>query len=136
MSSLNVGRNIYLEYYIIQGIKINLNFLYIELLAVANAVDDGTGDLALVGCSNSVQAKISIPSISSVGTPLPKPSGIAVGVLKDLLEQKTISEQVVVPANLIIHESCGCQEKIVIQAGEFARSDSKKTSTSFMEYGL
>jgi signal transduction histidine kinase/DNA-binding LacI/PurR family transcriptional regulator/AraC-like DNA-binding protein len=76
-------------------------------------------DLAMVGFNNSIQAQCTIPSITSVATPLSEQGRQSVGVLTKLMEQVSVPEQVLIPTHLVIHQSCGCLGETVVQAGAF-----------------
>jgi anti-anti-sigma regulatory factor len=84
-------------------------------------------DLALAGFNNSMQAQVAIPPVTSVDTHLPEQGRQAVSVLKDLLEQSPVPEQVLIPARLVIHQSCGCLDETVLQAAAFFPPGDEKT---------
>ncbi|MFC1959655.1 substrate-binding domain-containing protein [Chloroflexota bacterium] len=92
-------------------------------------------DLALLGFNDSMEAQVAIPSVTSVATHLPEQGWQAVNVLKDLLEQSSVPEQVLIPTRLAIHQSCGCLDESVVQAGACPPSDAKEARqrTTFAE---
>jgi DNA-binding LacI/PurR family transcriptional regulator/anti-anti-sigma regulatory factor len=82
-------------------------------------------DLALVGFNDSVDAQYTIPSVTSVSV-RPGPGRQAVSVLKDLLEQSPVPARMLIPTRLAVHQSCGCLDETVVQAGAFSPPDAKK----------
>jgi signal transduction histidine kinase/DNA-binding LacI/PurR family transcriptional regulator len=83
-------------------------------------------DLAMASFNNSIEAQCTIPSITSVATPLSEQGRQSVGVLTELMEQAPVPEQVLIPTHLVVHRSCGCLGEAVVQAGALPPPIAKK----------
>ena len=77
-------------------------------------------DVAIVGFNDSAEARCASPSITSVTVPFQEQGGQAVRVLKRLLEGESVPDETLIPSGLAIHQSCGCQDATVVQAGTFS----------------
>jgi PAS domain S-box-containing protein len=74
-------------------------------------------DVALVGFNNSAEARSASPPITSVTVPLREQSVGAVNALKLLMEGESVPDEVTIPSRLALHQSCGCLDVTVAQAG-------------------
>ncbi|MBN1886620.1 MAG: substrate-binding domain-containing protein, partial [Thermoflexales bacterium] len=61
-------------------------------------------DLALVGFNNSPEAQCAIPPITSAAAPLYEQGRRSVGALKNVMEQASVPERILIPARLVVHQ--------------------------------
>ncbi len=74
-------------------------------------------DIAVIGFNNSAEAQYATPPITSVMTPFYEQGHEAVHTLQQCLRHEAVPDEKVVPSRLVIHQSCGCLDGTVIQAG-------------------
>jgi DNA-binding LacI/PurR family transcriptional regulator/anti-anti-sigma regulatory factor len=75
-------------------------------------------DIAVASFDNDEESKYFPPPLTTTPFPSYKMGRQAADLLMDMLENKQVPEQVIVPTNLIIRQSCGCPSKSVVEAGE------------------
>ncbi|MFC1974977.1 substrate-binding domain-containing protein [Chloroflexota bacterium] len=73
-------------------------------------------DMAVVGFDNIKKCSITIPPLTTAAMPNYQTGKQAVETLLAKLEGEQVSEQVIVPAPLMIRQSCGCLDPSVAQA--------------------
>ncbi len=74
-------------------------------------------DILIASFDNAEEARCSTPPITTVPFPAYELGWQAVEVLLKQLQGQDVPEQVIVPTNLIIRQSCGCLNPAVVQAG-------------------
>jgi DNA-binding LacI/PurR family transcriptional regulator len=77
-------------------------------------------EVAVVGFNNSPEACAASPPITSVAVPFQEQGSRAVDTLKRLLEGESVPDEILVPSRLATHQSCGCLDVAVAQAGTFS----------------
>jgi PAS domain S-box-containing protein len=77
-------------------------------------------DVAVVGFNDSAEARCASPSITSVTAPFREQGTQAVRALKRMMEEESVPNEIIIPSRLAIHQSCGCLDATVAQAGTFA----------------
>jgi PAS domain S-box-containing protein len=83
------------------------------------------GTVALTGFNNFIEARQSIPAITSVGTSFFSQGRKAYEILNDLIDGKSVPDTVRIPGYVMLHESCGCPRFSVSTAYD---SETKKWS--------
>jgi len=73
-------------------------------------------DVAVVGFDDVTEAGVSTPSLTTVRQPIHEQGQRAVELLLALLAGKEVPEQVVLPTELVLRQSCGCHSQVVLQA--------------------
>jgi PAS domain S-box-containing protein len=76
--------------------------------------------IAIVGFNNSPEARSASPPLTSVNVPFREQGRQAVHALKRMLEGESVPDEMVIPSRLTIHQSCGCLDATVAQAGTFS----------------
>lgn len=79
-------------------------------------------DMALIGFDNIEESRFTPPPLTTVEQPLFEQGKLAVRVLLDHLSGKQVPEQTILPAKLVIRQSCGCLSTTVIKAAERTQS--------------
>jgi DNA-binding LacI/PurR family transcriptional regulator len=74
------------------------------------------GDVAVVGFNDVVESRAATPPLTSVRLPFYEQGRQAAEMLLALLKGREVSEQVVLPAQLVVRQSCGCFDSAVVQA--------------------
>jgi DNA-binding LacI/PurR family transcriptional regulator/GAF domain-containing protein len=74
------------------------------------------GDVAVVGFNDVIEGRTITPPLTSVQLPFYKQGWQTTELLLALLEGRDVSEQVVLPAQLVVRQSCGCFDSAVVQA--------------------
>jgi signal transduction histidine kinase/DNA-binding LacI/PurR family transcriptional regulator len=77
-------------------------------------------DVAIVGFNDSIEARSASPSITSVAVPFREQGIQAVDALKRMLEGESVPDETIIQSRLAIHQSCGCLDATVAQAGTFS----------------
>jgi PAS domain S-box-containing protein len=70
-------------------------------------------DVAIVGFNDNPASEVSFPPLTTVMLPFYDQGKRALEMVLTLLAGKTLSDQVTLPAQLIIRQSCGCQSPLV-----------------------
>jgi len=65
-------------------------------------------DIAVVGFDDTDEAKQFLPSLTTASQPLSEIGYTSVTLLLSLLQNKQMPQQIVIPAELIVRQSCGC----------------------------
>jgi ABC-type sugar transport system substrate-binding protein len=66
------------------------------------------GDIAITGFDAGAESEIVTPPLTTVRPPFQEMGGKAVEMLLDLIAGETVPEQVVLPSELVVRQSCGC----------------------------
>jgi sigma-B regulation protein RsbU (phosphoserine phosphatase) len=74
-------------------------------------------DVALVGFDDIVDARAATPSVTTVRQPTHEQGKQAAEILLALLAGEEVPEQVTLPTELVVRQSCGCSSPAVVQAG-------------------
>ena len=74
------------------------------------------GDVALGGFDDAREATASRPSLTTVRQPIHQLGGAGIEVLLKLLAGEQVPEQTLLPARLVVRQSCGCPEPVVAHA--------------------
>jgi PAS domain S-box-containing protein len=77
-------------------------------------------DVAIVGFNDFAEARCASPSITSVTVPFREQGRQAVCALERLLEGESVPDETLIPSRLAVHQSCGCLDATVVQAGTFS----------------
>ena len=72
--------------------------------------------VAVVGFNDTLAGQAAMPPLTSVAMPFHEQGGKAVEVLLKLIEGKPAPEHTILPARLVLRQSCGCQSRAVMQA--------------------
>ena len=73
-------------------------------------------DVAVVGFNNNPASGVALPPLTTVAMPFQAQGQRTVEMLLTLLAGGSLREQVALPAQLVIRQSCGCQSPLVMQA--------------------
>jgi DNA-binding LacI/PurR family transcriptional regulator/anti-anti-sigma regulatory factor len=73
-------------------------------------------DVALVGFDDVEEAKVATPSLTTVRQPIHEQGKRAVELLLALLAGKEVPEQVTLPTQMVVRQSCGCHSQAVLHA--------------------
>ncbi len=73
-------------------------------------------DVAVVGFDDMREAKFATPPLATVRQPICEQGKRAVEMLLALLAGEQVSEQVMLPTELVVRQSCGCHSYVVQQA--------------------
>ncbi len=81
-------------------------------------------DIAVVGFDNTEIAKALTPSLTTIKQPIYRQGVIAAEMIMDIISGKKVEEEIQIPTELIIRQSCGCfdedvQESTVRITAEF-----------------
>jgi len=74
------------------------------------------GDIALTGFDAGAEGKTVTPPLTTVRPPFYELGGKAVEMLLALIDGETVPEQVILPSELVVRQSCGCSNQAVVQA--------------------
>jgi PAS domain S-box-containing protein len=77
-------------------------------------------DVAIVGFNDSAEVRCASPAITSVTVPFREQGRQAVRALERLLEGESVPDEILIPSRLAVHQSCGCLDATVVQAGAFS----------------
>jgi serine phosphatase RsbU (regulator of sigma subunit)/putative methionine-R-sulfoxide reductase with GAF domain len=77
-------------------------------------------DVAVVGFNDSAEARSASPSVTSVAVPFQEQGMKAVHALKGMMEGESVPGETIIPSRFVIHQSCGCLDATVAQAGAFS----------------
>lgn len=78
---------------------------------------DVPGDVAVVGFNDATTAGFVTPPLTTVRYPISEQMYRATKLVLAQLRGEKVPEQVVLPAELVVRQSCGCQHPEVVQAG-------------------
>ncbi|GAK50069.1 PAS modulated sigma54 specific transcriptional regulator, Fis family [Candidatus Moduliflexus flocculans] len=83
-------------------------------------------DVAVVGFDDQKEAGVAVPPLTTVQLGAEQRGYRGIELLLARLAGEEVAEQVILPAQLVLHQSCGCPSAIVVQAaaGECAVSSS------------
>jgi DNA-binding LacI/PurR family transcriptional regulator/signal transduction histidine kinase len=73
-------------------------------------------EIGIVGFNNSIEGRAVTPPLTSVAIPFPRQGEQALEMVLAMLAGEQVPEQVVLPARLVVHQSCGCVDSAVVQA--------------------
>jgi signal transduction histidine kinase/DNA-binding LacI/PurR family transcriptional regulator len=74
------------------------------------------GDVAVVGFNDSAEARTVTPPLTTVRPPFYEMGRRAVETLLAMIAGEEVPERVVVPSRLVVRQSCGCLDPVVVQA--------------------
>ncbi|MHB8094967.1 MAG: substrate-binding domain-containing protein [Candidatus Aminicenantales bacterium] len=75
-------------------------------------------DVSVVGYDDLLEARQTIPSLTTVRQSFFEQARKAVEMVLDMLDGKTGGEDLLLPSKVIIRQSCSCLDRLVVQAGE------------------
>ncbi|HQE91221.1 MAG TPA: substrate-binding domain-containing protein [Anaerolineae bacterium] len=73
-------------------------------------------DLAVVGFDNTLHSRVNTPPLTTVAAPYYPLGRQAIDTVLALLEGQEVSSETLVPAQLVVRQSCGCLDPAVAQA--------------------
>jgi DNA-binding LacI/PurR family transcriptional regulator/anti-anti-sigma regulatory factor len=73
-------------------------------------------DVAAVGFDDTVLSQTHVPSITTVAAPFYETGRAAANKLLDVMEGVQVPQETIVPSRLVIRQSCGCLDAMVVQA--------------------
>jgi serine phosphatase RsbU (regulator of sigma subunit)/putative methionine-R-sulfoxide reductase with GAF domain len=73
-------------------------------------------DVAVVGFNNAAEGRFVRPALTSVRPAFYEAGRRATETLLDLIEGKQVPEQIVLPSELVVRRSCGCESAAVVRA--------------------
>jgi DNA-binding LacI/PurR family transcriptional regulator/signal transduction histidine kinase len=74
------------------------------------------GEVGVVGFNNSIETRAVTPPLTSVAVSFHKQGEQALHMVLAMLAGEQVPEQVVLPARLVVRQSCGCVDSAVAQA--------------------
>ena len=73
-------------------------------------------DVAAVGFDDTVLSQTHVPPITTVAAPFYETGRAAANKLLDVMEGAQVPQETIVPSQLMIRQSCGCLDAMVVQA--------------------
>jgi DNA-binding LacI/PurR family transcriptional regulator/anti-anti-sigma regulatory factor len=73
-------------------------------------------DVALVGFADLEEARVGIPSLTTVRMPVREVGKRAVDMVLALLAGEDVPERITLPTEMVVRQSCGCYSQAVLQA--------------------
>jgi DNA-binding LacI/PurR family transcriptional regulator/anti-anti-sigma regulatory factor len=73
-------------------------------------------DVAAVGFDDTVLSQTHVPPITTVAAPFYETGRAAAEKLLDVMEGVQVPQETIVPSRLVIRQSCGCLDAVVVQA--------------------
>ena len=73
-------------------------------------------DVAVVGFDDTVLSQTYVPPVTTVAAPFYETGRAAANKLLDVMEGVQVPQETIVPSRLMIRQSCGCLDAMVIQA--------------------
>ncbi|MBN1219606.1 MAG: substrate-binding domain-containing protein [Anaerolineae bacterium] len=73
-------------------------------------------EIGIVGFNNSLEGRAVPPPLTSVAVPFHQQGEQAVEMVLAMLAGNQVPEQVVLPAHLVVRQSCGCADAAIVQA--------------------
>ncbi|MFL7793018.1 MAG: substrate-binding domain-containing protein, partial [Anaerolineae bacterium] len=73
-------------------------------------------DVAVVGFDDTILSQTHVPSITTVAAPFYETGRAAAEKLLDVMEGVQVPQETIVPSRLMIRQSCGCLDAMVVQA--------------------
>jgi DNA-binding LacI/PurR family transcriptional regulator/GAF domain-containing protein len=74
------------------------------------------GDLVAAGFNNVLQGQVNIPPLTTVAAPFHELGQRAIDTVLNLIEGRPVDPETHVPTQMIIRQSCGCLDPLVVQA--------------------
>ena len=74
-------------------------------------------DIAVTGYNNSTQALSITPPVTTVALPFEEMGELSVDLVEKKLRDHKVAEKHLLPAHLVLGESCGCQSLSIVRAG-------------------
>jgi hypothetical protein len=87
-------------------------------------------DMAVAGFNNSFEAQSVIPPLTSVDVLFHEQARLAVTTLCRLLNCETVPSNITLPTRVAVHQSCGCFDSTVSQAGDLPATPHATTAQS------
>lgn len=84
-------------------------------------------DVAVVGFDDIRQAKNAVPSLTTVRQPLLEMGKQAIDSLLAQLAHENLPEQLMLPTELVVRHSCGCQEQVIANVASQRVMDEDET---------
>ena len=84
-------------------------------------------DVAVIGFDDIQQAATAIPSLTTVRQPLPTLGRQAVEILLAQIDNKTVSDNIMFPTELVVRRSCGCLEPVVTRGAGKPATEASET---------
>jgi DNA-binding LacI/PurR family transcriptional regulator/anti-anti-sigma regulatory factor len=72
--------------------------------------------VAVVGFDDTVLSQTHVPSITTVASPFYETGHAAAVKLLDVMEGVQVPQETIVPSRLVIRQSCGCLDEVVVKA--------------------
>jgi signal transduction histidine kinase/DNA-binding LacI/PurR family transcriptional regulator len=73
-------------------------------------------EIGIAGFNDSLEGRAMTPPLTSVAALFYRQGERALEMILDMLARKHVPEQVVLPARLVVRQSCGCADSAVVQA--------------------
>jgi len=80
-------------------------------------------EVAVAGFDDLAHSSMVVPSLTTVAMPRYESGRRAVEMLLDLLEGEEVPEQVILPTQLVVRQSCGCTSPTALQAAAGAMTE-------------
>ena len=91
-----------------------------EIIAAAEILQDRgfriPNDIAVTGYNSLEEARLAVPSITTVDRKIAELARRATDMLLDMLDGKQVPDRLILPPELVVRRSCGCMPQMVIQA--------------------
>jgi DNA-binding LacI/PurR family transcriptional regulator/anti-anti-sigma regulatory factor len=73
-------------------------------------------DVAVVGFDDTVLSQTHVPSVTTVAAPFYETGRAAAEKLLDVMDGAQVPQETIIPSQLMIRQSCGCLDAMVVQA--------------------
>ncbi|MBN2353114.1 MAG: substrate-binding domain-containing protein [Spirochaetales bacterium] len=75
-------------------------------------------EVKVTGFDDTIEARASVPPITTVRQPIDEMCGAALDLLERLIRGEAANESIVIPTQLVVRQSCGCSSGLAREAGE------------------